>query len=650
MRKTMACLLALIALPFWVAGAAETQVVLVLDSSTSMWRPLDDGVCRFSAARLAIESLALDLAPPEGVQIALRLVGSDVRYTDDAACDDTRLAFPPGVTVQRAAAHALDQVKPTGARPLILATVEAVADLSNIAGRHRIVVVTSGDDSCSGNPRTAAEALGSGTEIRIVGAGLPESIEKRFTAVAPTRNATTTGGLAAALRWAVFGPNPPAKRHTVAITFVGEESPDVAKSVVLADPITGDSFEMKARDRRFEARVPGGIYNATITRESSSVDDYGHIAVSGTSSNEYRLVIPPRPPVTLEVLPDPISAGGDITVHFWGAPEGNHWVEVGRSGHPLGLWTDRAPALGPTGEVVLLAPVDEGTAEVRYLQRLQEGIVRLLGRVPVVIEAPRVSLDVPESVILGSEFSIDWQGPDDQGDHLVIARPQDELAARGACAFTSRGNPLVLRAPPEEGSYAVHYVSGLTASTLATAKFRVTNTPVQLHAPERTPIGRDIVVEWVGPARVGDSVTLAAPDTPGGEYLALHPTGGGSPAVFTAPRQPGTYEIRYVKNIDASVEGSTTIEVYDLQVSLAAPARVKAGTRFEVTWDGPDGAGDFISVAPRGSPWKRKLDWAYTAAGNPASLAVPFSSGVYEVRYISGLDSKILEVVTIKVE
>jgi Ca-activated chloride channel family protein len=120
--------------------------------------------------------------------------------------------------------------------------------------------------------------------------------------------------------------------------------------------------------------------------------------------------------------------------------------------------------------------------------------------------------------------------------------------------------------------------------------------------------------------------------------------------VFTAPRQPGTYEIRYIKANDASVEGSTSIEVFDLQVSLTPPARVSAGTRFEVAWQGPDGAGDFISVAPPGSQWKRKLDWAFTATGSPANLAAPFARGIYEVRYISGSDSRILEAVTITVE
>lgn len=631
-------------------GAETTQVALVLDSSTSMWQPLDDGVSRFVAARLAIESLVNDAAANDEVKIALRLMGSDTRFTEDAACQDTRLVFPPRVTVQRAVALALDELAPTGARPLVLATVRAVADLAGEPGRHRVVLVTSGDDDCSADRRTAAQALAGGAELRIVGVGLAERVEHAFNAVAQTRNARTTGELAAALRWAVFGPHPPDTKHPVTITLVRDGAPVRSGSLVLADPITGETSDVKLRDQQFEARVPAGVYNATITDERSAAIQYGHIAVPGTGSTTVRLELATGPPVTLEAVPDPVAAGGEINVHYWGAPPGKHWVEVASPDRPLGLWTARASATGPTGDVVVRAPVNEAPAEVRFLERLPGGIVRLIGRTPVTIEPPQVSLDLPESVILDSQLSIGWLGPDDRGDHLIITRAEADVGERVACAFTTRGNPIEFPAPTEEGGYVVSYVSGLTARTLATAEFRAIPTPVQLLTPGRVRIGGDVVVEWEGPARVGDYLTLAVPESPSGDYLSLHPAGSGSPAVFTAPRKPGMYEIRYINDVDDSIEGSTKIEVLDVQVRIRVPARVQAGTRFEVEWQGPDGPGDFISLAPEDSRWQRKLDWAFTAAGSPASLAAPFASGIYEVRYISGSDSRVLETVTITVE
>ena len=327
-----------------------------------------------------------------------------------------------------------------------------------------------------------------------------------------------------------------------------------------------------------------------------------------------------------------------------------HWIEVASPDHPLGLWTARATAVGPEGEVVLRAPVDEGPSEVRFLERLEGDVVHLIGRAPVSVEPPRITLDVPESVILGSRLTIGWEGPGEDGDHLVISRKQAGGAQPVACAFTRRGSPLELLAPSEEGDYVVRYLSGLTADTLATAELRVTHTPVRLLAPDRVRTGGDVVVEWEGPGREGDYLTLSEPGSPSGEYLSVRPTSGGSPAVFTAPHRPGTYDIRYIKDADDSTEGSTTIEVYDVDVRLGVPKRVRAGSRFEVQWQGPDGPGDFISLAPQGSRWQRKLDWAFTSAGSPASLAAPFTGGRYEVRYVSGADSRILESVPVTVE
>ncbi len=77
-------------------------------------------------------------------------------------------------------------------------------------------------------------------------------------------------------------------------------------------------------------------------------------------------------------------------------------------------------------------------------------------------------------------------------------------------------------------------------------------------------------------------------------------------------------------------------------VSLSAPSRVKAGTRFDVQWTGPDRSDDFITIAPRDSRPGRKLDWSYTTTGNPLSLAAPFKPGTFEVRYVRSNPLQIL--------
>jgi Ca-activated chloride channel family protein len=54
-----------------------------------------------------------------------------------------------------------------------------------------------------------------------------------------------------------------------------------------------------------------------------------------------------------------------------------------------------------------------------------------------------------------------------------------------------------------------------------------------------------------------------------------------------------------------------------------------------VTWTGPDGPGDYVTVVPAGSPEGTYLFYAYTANGSPATLTAPETPGNYEIWYAS---------------
>jgi Ca-activated chloride channel family protein len=77
------------------------------------------------------------------------------------------------------------------------------------------------------------------------------------------------------------------------------------------------------------------------------------------------------------------------------------------------------------------------------------------------------------------------------------------------------------------------------------------------------------------------------------------------------------------------------ITVTPFTVTLDAPAEVTAGSTFEVTWTGPDGPTDYITIVPAGSPEGTYVSYAYTASGNPARLTAPSEPGPYEIWYAS---------------
>ena len=119
-------------------------------------------------------------------------------------------------------------------------------------------------------------------------------------------------------------------------------------------------------------------------------------------------------------------------------------------------------------------------------------------------------------------------------------------------------------------------------------------------------------------------------------------TGNGNPALLRAPKTPGEYELRYVRDADGEILARTAIAVVTTAVTVLAPSTAEAGTRFEVVWTGTPAEGDFLAIAPAGSKPRRHLDWATTSIGSPLTLAAPFNPGDYEVRYISGKDTSII--------
>ena len=63
------------------------------------------------------------------------------------------------------------------------------------------------------------------------------------------------------------------------------------------------------------------------------------------------------------------------------------------------------------------------------------------------------------------------------------------------------------------------------------------------------------------------------------------------------PVNPGTYEIRYVMQLDREVIATRLIEVTEIGATLMAPETAIAGSEIEVSWEGPDYQNDFIAIS-----------------------------------------------------
>lgn len=239
-----------------------------------------------------------------------------------------------------------------------------------------------------------------------------------------------------------------------------------------------------------------------------------------------------------------------------------------------------------------------------------------------VVLSVAASLEAPDEVAAGSAFEVAWDGPDGEGDQIIVALEGNRVTYP---AYTGDGNPLTLTAPGEPGEYELQYVM---AGTGVVAQRPLTVVPLEigLEFPPSVVVGSDFDVTWSGPGNDNDTIVVAL-DGSRVTYPAYPKSG--NPLTLTAPPDAGAYEVWYV--VEGKVAGRAPLEVTAAGVSLSFPGAVPAGSAFDVSWIGPANKNDTIIVTFEGS---RVTYPAYPHNGNPLSITAPGHPGAYEVWYV----------------
>ncbi|MEM5788959.1 MAG: hypothetical protein AAGU11_16725, partial [Syntrophobacteraceae bacterium] len=79
---------------------------------------------------------------------------------------------------------------------------------------------------------------------------------------------------------------------------------------------------------------------------------------------------------------------------------------------------------------------------------------------PIVEDPGKAELKAPASVPAGSEFKVEWKGPDSRNDFISIARKDQKDHEYTDYAYSEKGNPARLRAPGDPGKYELRYTHG----------------------------------------------------------------------------------------------------------------------------------------------------------------------------------------------
>ena len=252
------------------------------------------------------------------------------------------------------------------------------------------------------------------------------------------------------------------------------------------------------------------------------------------------------------------------------------------------------------------------------------------------------ALTVHGPVTAGGVFIVEWTGPNNRGDYVTIVQADAPAEQHGNYRKTTEGSSLELTAPIDPGAHEVRYVTGRSHTILGRALVEVAPAGATLDAASEVVLGSQFPVTWTGPDNRGDYITIVSPETPAKEYGNYSDTARGSPLTLTAPTEVGDAELRYVTGQGRKVLARRTIRVIAADVDLSAPADAIAGTTIQVTWTGPDNAGDYITVVAIETPDGQYGNYTNTSAGSPLNLLIPIMAGRAELRYMAGQGHKVL--------
>ncbi|MCB0329290.1 MAG: VWA domain-containing protein, partial [Bdellovibrionales bacterium] len=219
--------------------------------------------------------------------------------------------------------------------------------------------------------------------------------------------------------------------------------------------------------------------------------------------------------------------------------------------------------------VELNAPDEPGTYEVRYVTGKDRFT---LAAVKLQVGQTNASVKAPETVVEGSKFAVDWEGPDNQGDMITIVTPQTKEGTYGEYQYTKQKagprklNQVQLTAPEELGTYEVRYVTGGKKFTLSSQTIQVVAASATVEGPEEAVTREVFDVTWEGPGNQGDYIAIVKPDAAEGEVKERAYVHRGKALRLKAPEMEGAYELQYITGKMGKVLAQTSIQIVPSKV------------------------------------------------------------------------------------
>lgn len=256
------------------------------------------------------------------------------------------------------------------------------------------------------------------------------------------------------------------------------------------------------------------------------------------------------------------------------------------------------------------------------------------------------TITAPATVPAGSEFEIEWVGPDNKGDYVTVVSKEAEDGVYGNYSYTRNGSPLTLTAPVDPGLCEVRYMmTDGGKQVLGRVDIEVVPVSATLEAPAEAVAGSPVKVTWSGPDNKGDYITIVPKGSDKGAFESYAYTGNGNPAEIRALAKPGAAEIRYVTGQGKNTLVSRDITITEAEVLVSGPEFIDAGAPLVIDWVGPGNQGDYITIVPKDAGNGVYTSYAYTKNSDDGKVeitALEEPGDNFEIRYVEGQDKETL--------
>ncbi|MCW8879838.1 MAG: VWA domain-containing protein [Kangiellaceae bacterium] len=190
------------------------------------------------------------------------------------------------------------------------------------------------------------------------------------------------------------------------------------------------------------------------------------------------------------------------------------------------------------------APEQPGDYELRYYTNGKKTLAKQL----IKVIPATASVRVPEQVIAGAKFEVEWSGPKNKFDVVAVFKPNARKYLNHTYIFRERDkSPAFVNAPETPGTYEVRYYTN-GKRTLAKQNFTVIPATASVSAPSQVKAGMKFSVEWQGPKNKFDVVTVFSDDGKKQFDKKYIRDNSKSPISLKAPKVPGKYQVRYFTN------------------------------------------------------------------------------------------------------